>query len=188
VATPERILAAAVRRGIAAGAGALSVQDVADEAGVSKALVHYHFHDKDTLLARLVRRLATRVVERERAALSGASPPGVVDAMWEWLDGELARGELRLLVTLSQEHGPEIRRAAALGAAARREVAAATIAAVFTALALVPRVPPAMLSEVVVAFIDGLATRAEGEDAAAAVTPPRAAFDVLWLALLNLAE
>src|SRR6185437_10158392 len=69
-AATRRILDAAARRIAVAGAAALSIHEVAVDAGVSKALVHYHFRDKDTLLARLVEHLANALVERERQALA----------------------------------------------------------------------------------------------------------------------
>jgi AcrR family transcriptional regulator len=50
----ERILRAAIRRIVASGAAALTMHEVSEEAGVSKGLIHYHFHDKETLLARMV--------------------------------------------------------------------------------------------------------------------------------------
>ena len=47
----ERILKAAATRLAISGASMLTMQEIAEEAGVSKGLIHYHFHDKDTLLA-----------------------------------------------------------------------------------------------------------------------------------------
>ena len=54
LSTPERILYAAAMRIVEGGTANLSMQDVADAAGVSKGLIHYHFHDKETLLTRLI--------------------------------------------------------------------------------------------------------------------------------------
>src|SRR5262245_24607939 len=91
----ERILDAAARRIVRGGAAALALADVAADAGVSKALIHYHFHDKDRLLEQLVDQLARNVVDRERAALEPYGKqhsPLAVDALWQWLEGELVRG------------------------------------------------------------------------------------------------
>ena len=48
-----RILQAAQEELVRRGAGALAMHEVADRAGVSKGLIHYHYHDKDALLARV---------------------------------------------------------------------------------------------------------------------------------------
>jgi len=42
----ERILRAAIRCIVTSGAAALTMHEVSEEAGVSKGLIHYHFHDK----------------------------------------------------------------------------------------------------------------------------------------------
>src|SRR5688572_32204146 len=46
----ERILRGAAECLVLKGAAELSMQDVADTAGVSKALIHYHYRDKEALL------------------------------------------------------------------------------------------------------------------------------------------
>lgn len=193
-AATRRILEAATRRIAAAGAAALSIQDVAVDAGVSKALVHYHFHDKDTLLAKLVEHLVAGLVTREREALEayeGRHDPLAVDALWRWVEGELERGEIRVLLELDAYRGEAVRAAARRAAARRREVAAETITRLLSILDLHPRVAPELLAGVVVSFLDGLAidtalTAAAGAPSEASA--PRVAFDVFWLAMLSLAE
>ena len=180
----DRILEAATRRIARDGSAAVSVQDVADEAGVSKALVHYHFHDKDALLARLTGDLADAVVQREARVFRDVEPAGAVDALWTWLGEELQAGELRVLLDLAASPAPPVRAAARRAAHERRVAAARTVATLFALLDLVPRVPIEMLADVAVAFVDGVATDA-------AVEPERnhrVAFDGFWLALLGLAE
>jgi AcrR family transcriptional regulator len=181
---PERILEAAARRIAAAGAADLSLQDVAEAAGVSKALIHYHFHDKAELLARVASWLASAVVAREDAALQGVGAPHAVDALWAWLEGELARGDVRVLLDLAQVRAENVHAAVQGAAEGRQEAAERTVRTLFATLALTPRVPTSMIAEVLVAFVDGLAL-------AAARTPERnhrVAFDVFWLAMLSLAE
>lgn len=179
-----RILDAAARRIVTTGAASVSLQDVADEAGVSKGLIHYHFHDKETLLAQLVGWASDGLIAREHDALAAVTPQTAVDTLWGWLEGELERGHIRLLVELSQSASEIVRQASARSAEQRRAAAAATIEILFDALGLRPRIPAPLLAEVVVAFIDGLATRA----ALPLPAPLRIAFDVLWLSLLSLAE
>lgn len=179
-----RILEAAAQTVREGGPGAVSLQDVADRAGVSKGLIHYHFSDRETLLARLAAWLADAVVSRESVALATATPQTAIDRLWSWLDDELARGDVRALVELGRERGDAVQRAVHDAARRRRETAAATTGRLFALLDLRPRLPAPLLADVVVAFVDGLAL----DPALASARPRRVAFDVFWLALLGLAE
>ena len=188
-AATRRILDAAARRIAGAGAAALSIHDVAVDAGVSKALVHYHFREKDTLLARLVEHLANALVERERQALASYASrhdPLAVDALWRWVEAELQRGDMRVLLELDAYRGEAVQAAARRAAALRRATAAETISRLFGILELRPRVAPELLADVTVAFLDGLAI--EMAVASADASTARVAFDVFWLAMLSLAE
>ncbi|MFL5577915.1 MAG: TetR/AcrR family transcriptional regulator, partial [Gemmatimonadaceae bacterium] len=86
----HRILASAADRLAVAGAAAVSLQGVAAAAGVSNGLSHYHCRDREALLVETVEWLSEAVAARERRALAGVSPAGAVDALWRWLDAELA--------------------------------------------------------------------------------------------------
>lgn len=188
----QRILRATAHRVAAGGAAALSLSEIARDAGVSKALIHYHFVDKETLLARLIDHLVGGMVAREREALrqfEGEHNPLAVDALWGWLEGELDRGSINVLRELDSYRGPAVRAAARAAAAARQAAAQETIERLFGILELRPRIEAQLLAAVHVAFIDGLAIRrglATGDDRDP--TPPRVAFDVFWLAMLSLAE
>jgi AcrR family transcriptional regulator len=193
--TAQRILEAAARQIASGGAAALALSDVARDAGVSKALIHYHFRDKETLLSRLVAHLVHHLVARERDALSRYADkhdPLAVDALWQWLEAELRRGEIRVLLELDGYRGAAVRSAAREAAALRREAAKQTVERLFTILELRPRIESSMLATVVVAFVDGLALDAglaQGDGGEATVAPAaRVAFDVFWLAMLSLAE
>jgi AcrR family transcriptional regulator len=180
----ERILRAAVRCIVTTGAAALTMHEVAEEAGVSKGLIHYHFHDKETLLARMVEWMARNLVAREQEALAESAPRHAIDDLWAWLNAELERGHVRVLLELAQWRGPLVQRAIHAANLARRDAAAASIDRLFALLALRPRVPAALLADVAVPFIDGLA-------ASTGIDPTfnaRAAFDVFWLALLSLTD
>jgi len=166
------------------GAGAISMGDVAATAGVSKALVHYHFRDKDSLLQALVENVGSAVLTRAREAMQRASDAEALDAYWTWLETELRRGDLRVLISLAECDSERVRATCRGIATQRLEIAAGHTALVFSRLGLTPRLPTELIAETVVAFVDGLA-------AIHALTPerdPRPAFDVLWLALLTLAE
>jgi AcrR family transcriptional regulator len=180
----ERILRGAAECLVAKGAAELSMQDVADSAGVSKALIHYHYHDKESLLEQVAVWATTELIDRERRALEGATASSAVDAMWQQLDDDLTGGHLRLLLELGQYRAPRVRDAVQRSIEARRDVVTETIRRLFSLLELKPRVPAELLAGVVVAFTDGLASRPRGQDDAA----NRVTFDVFWLSLLSLAE
>lgn len=181
---PERILAAAAECAGQFGAAQVSLQTVAGVAGVSKALIHYHFRDRDALLAQLADWLTSAVVAGEDAALADADATGGLDALWAWLGGELVSGSIRALVDLGQERGAVVRAAVRRSREARRAQAARTVEQLFGALSLTPRLPAPLLADVTVAFVDGLA----GEAAIEPEANHRLRFDVFWLSVLNLAE
>ena len=182
-AARDRIVEAAVRCFVRGGLAGGSMAAIASEGGMSKALLHYHFADRERLLAEVVRQLGGRIVGRERAAMDTARGSDAVDALWEWLADELSRGELRVLLELATQREPELRAAADAVALARARAAAETVAQLFAGLGLTPRMPAALLGGASMAFIDGLAIGAPspGRDS-------RASFDLFWLALLSLAE
>jgi AcrR family transcriptional regulator len=182
----RRILLAARALVARGGAAEVSMGDVAAEAGVSKALIHYHFRDKETLLVALVEDVGASALERARSARASASEATshALDAYWDWFNAELRSGDAVILLSLAQCDSERVRDASRRIAAQRREIAAGHTADLFERLGLSPRLSPDLIAETVTAFADGLA-------AAHALEPdrdPRPAFDVLWLALLTLAE
>lgn len=70
----QRILDAAHRVFVRRGTAGARMQEIADEAGVNKALLHYYFRSKDRLaeavFQRVARGLFGRVIETARAELS----------------------------------------------------------------------------------------------------------------------
>ncbi len=180
----RRILRAAVEGLVASGAASLTMQAVAAEAGVSKGLIHYHFHDRETLVARAVESMADALLAREEQALAGSTPRTAVDDLWNWLAGELDRGHVRVLVQLADTADPLVRRAVVAASRARREQTAGVVVTLFGLLGLQLRIPATLLADVVVAFEDGLVIACTADEAIHA----RAAFDVFWLSVLSLAE
>jgi AcrR family transcriptional regulator len=179
-AARHRIIDAAIRSLVRDGSEA-SMATIAATAEVSKALLHYHYADRASLLAEVVSQLSRRIVARERAAMNAASGSGTVDALWSWLEGELARGELRTLLELGMQRELTVQTAYGEAALARCHAADQTVEQLFAGLGLVPRMPARLLGAASLAFMDGLAIGTGQRDA-------RASFDVFWLALLSLAE
>lgn len=182
----ERLLAATLRCAVRDGGGALSLQAIAREAAVSKALILYHFRDKETLLAAVIRWLDARIHARESHALERSSATTVLEDYWRWIEAELSTGELRALLELGQERGEESRRAMRESTDRRHAQAEATIGRVFGLLELTPRLPTAMLASCELAFRDGLVVGSSPPAPAHAERHARVAFDVFWLSLLSL--
>jgi AcrR family transcriptional regulator len=182
-AARARIVDAAVRCIVHGGLTNASMAAIAATGGVSKALLHYHYADRAHLLAEAATELGRRVVARERAAIDVARGSAAVDAHWEWLAGELDRGELRALLELALQREVDVRAAGEAATLARTRAATQTVTQLFGALGLTPRMPAALLAGAVLAFIDGLAI-----GPAAPARDSRVSFDLFWLALLGLAE
>ena len=183
--TRGRIVSAGVRCIAREGVTGASMAAIALEAGVSKALLHYHYHDRATLLAEIVERISEGTIERERMAVDESDGMvGGLDALWKWLAGELDRGELTALAELALVREGAVRRATRVAASARRRSAARTIERLFAELDLTPRVPAALMADAAVAFVDGLAL----DVANGSIREPRVSYDIFWLALLSLTE
>ncbi|HMC55430.1 MAG: hypothetical protein DMD35_07150 [Gemmatimonadetes bacterium] len=180
----SRIVDAGVRCIAREGVSGASMAAIALEAGVSKALLHYHYHDRSTLLAEIVERIGMRTIDRERTAIDESDGMGGLDAVWQWLEGELRRGELAALVELALVRDAPVRRATRAAASERRLSAARSIERLFAELDLTPRVPAALMADAAVAFIDGLALDVTN----GSVREPRVSYDIFWLALLGLTE
>jgi len=179
-----RIVDAGVRCIAREGVVGASMAAIALEAGVSKALLHYHYHDRSTLLAEIVERIGVRTIERERVAIDESGGMGGLDTLWRWLDEELRRGELVALAELTLVREAPVRRITRSVASDRRRSAARTIERLFAELDLTPRVPAPLMADAAVAFIDGLAL----DVANGSVREPRVSYDIFWLALLGLGE
>ncbi len=175
-----RITRAAITLGVAEGVGAMSLQAIARAAGVSKALLLYHFAGKSALLAAVAVALGDASATRLRTAAAGA------DALEAWralMRDEASRGELALLVALSLELELEPGPLRALRDA-REAAAAALAAAVLAGMQLTPRVPAALLGRVLLRQLDGVAAGATRSGIAGHAL--EAELDAFALALLAL--
>ncbi len=179
---PAAIIDAGIRCLARDGLQATSMGAIAARAGVSKALLHYHFTDRAALLADMTATITQRLVLRERGALSAAQGEPAVDLLWKWLDEELARGELHALVELQGVRDASVRDALAASSLLRHEAARETVARLFQRLGLTPRVRVDLIGNTVMTFVDGLAVDPVPSG------DRRTSFDVFWLALLGLGQ
>lgn len=174
---PNRILDAAIALGTAEGVAALSLQGVATAAGVSKALVLYHFDGKDALLAALAERLVAQDLETLAAAAAAAD---VLEAWRDAVGATAPRARRALLLALLRE--APLRPLAAAWQARRATAATRLGTAMLASAQLTSRIGAALLGRVVLRQLDGLAMAGDSAHAEAL----DAELDATALAVLGL--
>lgn len=99
--TRERILEAAFRRLVAEGYAALSVREIAKDAGVNHALINYHFRSKDQLVIDVLDAVNQRLLLRQASMYEGG---GGFAQKWaqarRFYESDLASGFVRLQAEL----------------------------------------------------------------------------------------
>lgn len=179
----DRITAAAIEQLRVAGAANLTVGSVAKAAGISTALVHYHFASKMGLLRVASERVAAERVERRTAPLSGTGLDAV-DALRQVLERDAATGAERGWqdVLLLARDDAAIRRTVARARDVERAAFAARLPALFASLGAAPTADAEPVAGLVIACLDGLAL-----GLATGVPQPafRNAYDAFWLALIG---
>lgn len=154
------------------GHAALTMQRVADQVGVDKALLHYYFGSKAGFVAALADHLGDRLIGDVEAAVATLDDPGQVVAagfgtLWDRVTSEPALHSAWVALAAAgatdEELAPAVR---AVRARYRRMVASRLDAMV--AAGWVPRLSPAATVTLVLASIDGftLALLEEGRTAA----------------------
>jgi AcrR family transcriptional regulator len=107
-----RILAAAFRRLAQDGYAAFRTREVARDAGVNHALIHYHFRTKDQLLIAVLDEANRRLLERQERMYGS---PGGFAGKWQearrFYDADLASGFVRVQAELwaASISSPELR-------------------------------------------------------------------------------
>jgi AcrR family transcriptional regulator len=99
--TKARILEAAYQRLAREGYAALSVREIARDAGVNFALIHYHFESKDQLVLAVLDEANRRLLERQQRMYRA---PGGYAEKWaqarRFYENDLASGFVRVLMEL----------------------------------------------------------------------------------------
>ena len=99
--TKAKILEAAFRRLATEGYAALSVREIAKDAGVNHALINYHFHTKDQLVIAVLDEANRRLLERQ--ARMYAEPGGFAEKWAQarrFYQSDLASGFVRMQAEL----------------------------------------------------------------------------------------
>ncbi len=164
------------------GVANLTIATVSQRAGVSGALVHYHFATKEKLLLVAAQRIANGRAAARAAAFRSPAGLAMLDALWATLAADRGRGSERSWhdVALLSRSDPLV--AGALRKARRTELHAlsAVLPVLLGALGGPPDVPTEELAAVVLAFLDGLALQI---DEGAGPADLRSVYDAFWLAL-----
>ncbi|OYV73224.1 MAG: hypothetical protein B7Z72_02960 [Gemmatimonadetes bacterium 21-71-4] len=179
-----RIVSSARRSVLERGEGGANSAHVAAYAGVSKALVHYHFTDKRTLLVAVVDECTAHVERRYRLV---AAPPGdasAFDRCREWLAGELDARDLELLVRLAADEDHTVSAQARAGLRKFQAAVEHQLAGALRGLGLAPAIRMELVATLASSTVLGLAA-SNGPDADA---DREAILDTLWLAILSLAR
>lgn len=99
--TKARILEAAFRRLATEGYNALSIREIARDAGVNHALINYHFHTKDQLVIAVLDEANRQLLERQQAMYR---KPGDFATKWaqarQFYRDDLASGFVRVQAEL----------------------------------------------------------------------------------------
>lgn len=110
--TRAKILAAAFRRLATEGYAALSVREIAKDAGVNHALINYHFRTKDQLVIEVLDTANRRLLERQASMYRG---PGGFAQKWadarRFYESDLGSGFIRVQAELwaASLSNPELR-------------------------------------------------------------------------------
>jgi AcrR family transcriptional regulator len=168
---------------MASGIAALTVGEVGREAGVSSALVHYHFSTKRALLAAVSEQLSARRTEVRLAALASTSGLAALDALWEAIAvGPRSRAERAGIdVVLLATTDAAVRAALAVQRRAERRMFAQALPRLFRDLGAVPTASWEETAATVLLFLDGVALALA---AGLADEEVRAAYDAYWLVLV----
>jgi len=103
IATRERIQAAAFVRFARYGFRRTSMEDIATEAGVSRAALYLQFRNKEEIFVSLARQLQEDALERAAAALRSDAP------LAERIRAAIEAKSLKLIeITLGSPHGAEL--------------------------------------------------------------------------------
>jgi TetR/AcrR family fatty acid metabolism transcriptional regulator len=161
-ASRRQVVDAAIQALARRGFAHTSVNDIADEAGMSKGAVHYHFTRKADLIAQVLERCLEVTHDRLRAVWDAPGLPtekvrrALREMRERWRDGG---PELRVVADLMAQgvHDEKLREpVAAMFQKTRAELVQHLIASV-TAMGFKPRIPAHIVPRLLLATLDGLA-------------------------------
>jgi AcrR family transcriptional regulator len=165
------------------GLAGLTVGVIAERAGVSTALIHYHFDTKARLLVASAERIAARRATRRSDALSVRSGLDSLDELWRQLEAGVVGGSERawLELVLHARHDAEVAAALAAPQAGAREAIVRRLPSLLRELGASSPVSSEELAASLDAVLDGLTVALlEGQEPSSV----RTAYDAFWLTLI----
>jgi AcrR family transcriptional regulator len=160
-ASRQHVLDAAVKTLAKRGFANTSVSDIADTAGMSKGVVHYHFASKEDLVIRVLGQCHDVLSSRIRKAWSEPGTPTerirrALREMWATrTDGSPEMTVLADMMALGV-HDPKIKKALANRFQASRAELVGELVTSFEKLGLRPKLPAEVIPRIVMATLDGL--------------------------------
>jgi AcrR family transcriptional regulator len=179
----ERMVDEACRVIGEAGLAALTIGAVAERAGVSTALVHYHFDTKARLVVASAERIAEGRALRRGTALGSATGLAALDELWKTLVDGVNDGVERAWLELVLHARDETEVAAVLATprSAAREAMVRRLPSLLRELGSSTSISSDELGASLDAQLDGVVLALLGGQDPAVV---RTAYDAFWLTLL----
>jgi AcrR family transcriptional regulator len=181
--TRDRIVQIAALAVGEVGMAALTIGVVAERAGVSTALVHYHFDTKAGLLVAVAEQVAGQRRARRLASFAAGRGLATLDAAWAAMQAGVEDGTERALFELALHGQTDAAIAAVLAAERRAERAGLErrLPALFQELGAREPAAPEEVAAALDALLAGLAMNLISGEAPDAL---RAAYDAFWLSLV----
>ena len=157
----QQVVDAAIRTLARNGFARTSVSDIAESAGMSKGVVHYHFASKDDLIAHVLTQCCDTLGDRVRAAWQAPGTPTdrVRRALREmWATRTDGSPEMRVLADLMAlgVHDAKIKKPLTARLQKAREELVTELVSSFEKLGLRPKLPAHTLPRLIMATLDGL--------------------------------
>jgi len=156
-----QIVQAATRVLARQGYARTSLMDIANEAGMSKGAVHYHFPTKEALIAKVLEHACNVVAERTRTAWTqGGDPLSQIRSSLEelWAVRATRTDEAAVVADLLAQslHDESLRPQLAAYYRFAAEQAHQHLMSSLVAMGLKPKVPPELLPRIMLGLLDGL--------------------------------
>lgn len=157
----QQVLDAAIKVLAKRGFTNTSVSDIADAAGMSKGVVHYHFANKEDLIVRVLQQCYDTLSAAVRGAWSEPGTPAerirkALQAMW--LTRTSGSAEMTVVADMMAQgiHDPKIKKAITTRFHTSREELVQELVSSFEKLGLRPKLPAEVVARIVMASMDGL--------------------------------
>lgn len=161
-ASRQQVLDAAIKTLAKRGFANTSVSDIADTAGMSKGVVHYHFTSKEDLIVRVLAQCYDTLSTAVRSAWSepGTPPERIRRALREmWVTRTGGSPEMTVVADLMAQgiHDPKLKKSLAARFHTSREELVQELVSSFQKLGLRPKLPAEVVARIVMATLDGIA-------------------------------